>query len=152
MTANGNAVKIAIASKDENWDEPDWTQKVFHDSGRKFFSISKALNLMTFFQLSWEDVGNYLVSVSCNKDCAVIVVVWEHEDRQDNIINILKDQDWLPKPDQQVTWVKWHWGEVYGKSKAVWSKKIESGATLSFDRPANDLPISVFVVEGSQKI
>ena len=150
MTVNSEPMKIAIASATTNWYEPTWTIKVFHDSERAFDSISKNLDLMNFFQLSWEDVGNNSVLISCNVDCAAIVVAWEHSCRQDSIISLLTDQDWLLKTEQEVSWIGNDWPIEYGKSKAILSKGIAGGTNLTFSRPSNNLPISVFVVQGKK--
>lgn len=151
LTVNGEPRKIAIAIKGENMDEPTWTSKLFHDSAREINGISNDLDRSRFFQLSWEDVNDNLVSVSCNTNCAAIVVAWEHSSRQDNIIALLKDQDWILKNEQEVSWKNWEWTYVYGKSKAILAKKIGGGSTLSFSRPANDLPLSVFVIPGMKE-
>ena len=151
LSVNGKPMNRAVAAIEVNWNEPSWTSQLFHDSDRKIDSISKGLDLQNFFQLSWEDVNNDLVSVSCNTDCAAIVVAWEHNFRQDNLINILKDQDWLLKTEEQMSWVNnGGWSSENGKSKAVLSKGIVGGTILSFNRPLNDLPISVFVVQGKK--
>ena len=143
-------MKIATASTESNWHEPSWTSKLFHDSDRRIHNISKGLNLLKFFQLSWDDVDNNLVSISCHADCAVIVVAWEHNSRQDSILSILTDQGWLLKTEEEVSWVRNSWSYEYGKSKAVLSKGMAGGTTISFSRPLNDLPISVFVVQGKK--
>ena len=51
-----------------------------------------------------------------------------------------------------MTWVdSSDWRQVYyGESRAVLSKNVEAGTTLSFNRPANNLPITVFVVQGKK--
>ena len=102
-------MKIAIASTESNWDEPTWSPDLFYDSYRMINDISKDLDLQKFFQLSWEDVGNNSYSIFCNMDCAAIVVAWEHSSRQDSIISILTDQDWILKPEQDVSWVSNDW-------------------------------------------
>ena len=153
LTLNGSPAEIAIASKVESYYGygPVYTNKLFQDSDRKIDNISKELDELTFFQLSWEDVGNNSISVSCNMDCVVIMVAWENADRQDNFVSILKDHDWILKSEQQVSWRMVRWGyRVYGRSKAILSKKIKGGAILSFIRPENDLPVSVFVNQGKK--
>ena len=144
-------MKIEIAIKEGDEDEflpTSLTTELFYDSSREIDSISKDLDQLQFFQLSWGDVGNNSVEVFCNMDCVAIVVAWEHNDRQDNLINILGDQDWISRPEQHISWVEGYYSQIKGKSKAVFSKKIEGGTTLFFNRPANDLPVSVFVTQG----
>ena len=144
-------MKIEIASKEDEedkWLPTSSRTRLFHDSNIEIDSISKDLDQLHFFQLSWGDISNISVDVFCNIDCAAIVVAWEHNDRQDNLINILRGQDWILKPEQHISWVKGYYSQIKGKSKAVLSKKIEGGATLSFNRPPNDLPVSVFVTQG----
>ena len=127
MTVNGQAIEIAVASTKDDWNE-NWRSQIFHDSEGRFESISEELDKSNFFQLSWEDVNNNLVSVSCNTDCIVIVVAWEDIYRQDSLISILEEQDWILKEDQQVTWVESNWrGTYYGESRAVLSKNVEAG-------------------------
>lgn len=152
LTVNGQAMEIAIASTKEDWGE-NWRSQIFHDDeGGRFESITEELDKSNFFQLSWNDVNDNLVSVSCNTDCIVIVVAWEYSGRQDTIISILEEQDWILKEEQHVTWVdSSDWRQVYyGESRAVLSKNVEAGNTLSFNRPANNLPITVFVVQGKK--
>ena len=151
MTVNGEPRKVENATSEPSLDEPNLTSKLFHDSSREIDSISEDLYQKNFFRLSWKGVDNDLVSVSCNKDCAIIVVAWEHSSRQENLIPLLEHQDWILKEEQEVVWKDYDWSwsrDVYGKSKAVLAKKIEGGATLTFNRPVNDLPVSVFVVQG----
>ena len=152
MIVNGNKMKIEIIAKEPEWGS-NQTTKLFHDSVRRIDSISKDLDGSIFFQLSWEDVDSKSFSVSCNTGCAAIVVVWEHNDRQDNVIKNLKGQEWILKTEQQASWKKGYYGNyIYGNSTAVLSKKIEGGAIISFNRPANDLPLSVFVVQGMKNV
>ena len=156
LTVNGKPLEMETAKKEE-WEEEreydeliqtSWPSRLFYDDDRKIDSIPKDLDQSIFFQLSWENVDNTSVEVSCNKDCAAIVVVWEHNDREDNVIDILTGQNWILRSEQQASWVNGYYTKVKGKSNAVLSKKIDVGTTLSFNRPANDLPISVFVIQG----
>ena len=155
LTVNGKPVEMEIARKEEEWEAAydeltptSWSSTLFHDDNRRIDIIPKDLDQSIFFQLSWENVDNTSVEVSCNKDCAAIVVAWEHNDREDNVIDILTGQNWILRSEQQASWVNGYYTKVKGKSNAVLSKKIDVGTTLSFNRPANDLPISVFVIQG----
>ena len=55
---------------------------------------------------------------------------------------------------QKITWCEKCGGfeEKGGKSQEILSKGIQAGQTLSFDRPENDLPISILVVQGWYKL
>ena len=121
---------MAIASKTFNMYDRSWTSDLFYDSYRVIDSISKDLDKRNFFQLSWEDVGNNSVLISCNTDCAAIVVAWEHNSRQDSIISILTDQDWSLKTEQEVSWVSNDWEKGLPSLSAV---KILEGLTESLD-------------------
>ena len=125
--------------------------KLFSDNDMAIETISKELRESNLFQFNWKDVNRSSITVSCtSKDCAVVVVAWEHATRLGNITNILKIQGWLLKQEQQIRWKMWDWlqGDIYGQSKEVLSKSIQAGQALSFDRPGNDLPLSIFVVQG----
>ena len=142
VTVDGKSIEMVSAYK---------YSKLFSDNEREIETISKELKESSLFQLNWKDVNRSSITVSCNNDdCSVIVVAWEHATRLGNITNILKSQGWLLKYEQQITWSLRDWvsGYTYGQSKEVLSKGIQAGQTLSFDRPENDLPLSIFVVQG----
>ena len=142
MTVDGKSLDMLTAFE---------YSKLFSDNDMAIETISKELRESNLFQLNWNDVNSSSITVSCNnKDCAVIVVAWEHAARYGNITNILKSQDWILKYEQQLTWKAYNWleGNIYGQSNEVLSKGIQAGKAVSFDRPENDLPLSIFVVHG----
>ena len=142
VTVDGKSIEMVSAYK---------YSKLFSDNEREIETISKELKESSLFQLNWKDVNRSSITVSCNNDdCSVIVVAWEHATRLGNITNILKSQGWLLKYEQQITWSLRDWvsGYTYGQSKEVLSKGIQAGHAVSFDRPENDLPLSIFVVQG----
>ena len=98
--------------------------KLFTDNDKAIKKISKDLRELSLYQFSWNDVNRSSVSVSCDvKDCAVIVVVWEHAARQGNITTILETQGWLLQSQQKITWCeKCGWFEEKGgKSQEILS-------------------------------
>ena len=123
--------------------------KPFYDTFLKITSMSEVFQGSSLFQLSWNDVKNSSFTVFCSNDCVVIVAVWEYAGRRDNLIDTLQGDGWVLKKDQQIKWEKV--GE-YGKTKAVFSKTVQSNHSLSFSKPEKSLPISVFVVQGKLSI
>lgn len=120
--------------------------RIFKDYAMTISSISNDLLGSYLFQLEWEIVNSSSVSISCNRDCVVIVALWEHESRQDSLINSLQFDGWLLKNDQPIKGKK---DEKYVAAKAVLSQIIQANRSLSFSKHENSLPISVFVFEGN---
>ena len=119
--------------------------QIFLDSLIRMDSISKEIDGSTLFQLSWDDVGNSSVSISCGQDCVVIVALWEHDNRHDDLIDLLQLDGWMLRKEQQM---KWNRDGEYGNTRGVLSQIIQANNSISFSRPENSLPISVFVFEG----
>ena len=109
-------------------------------------NISKSLVGSDLFKFSRYGLNKSSISVSSDKDCAVIVAIWNKLERRAGLIELLRSEDWVLKNDVQVSWT--YNGRFYGKTKSVLSKKLEAGKTLSLTRPENYLPITIFVVEG----
>ena len=65
--------------------------------------ISKALVGSNLFQLPWDDKNNISVSATCHTKCAVIIAIWEHDNRQDRFINMLQVDGWMLKNDIQIS-------------------------------------------------
>ena len=124
---------------------------IFNDSVKRMDSIPHELEGTSFFQLSWNDVSETSISVSCNKNCVVIIVAWENESRLDNSTRMLNDQGWVLRRKEQITWRRGLNEFVYGKSKGIFTKRIPANSDIMFNRPENGLPISIFVVQGTIK-
>lgn len=76
--------------------------KIFSDSLLKIYNTSKELEGSILFQLAWDDLSNSSVSISCGKDCVVIVALWDHEYRQDSLMKLLQLNDWMLHKRQQI--------------------------------------------------
>ena len=131
--------------------------RIFVDKTMKISNISKELVGSYFYHLRWEEQTNTSISVSCDEDCAVILAIWEHEDRQDRMSRLLQSTDWISKKEQTLQWkdtVKYPWyiSTTTGKAKYIFSKTIRANQFLSFNKSENDLPISVFIAKGNVKI
>ena len=127
--------------------------RIFADKSMKISNISKELVGSYFYHLRWEDATNTSISVSCDEDCAVILAIWEHEDRQDEMTRLLQSTDWILKNEQKLEWkdtirYPWYISTTTGKAKYVFSKTIRANQLLSFNKSENTLPISVFVAKG----
>ena len=120
---------------------------VFNDDSMTISSISKELFGSYLFQLSWNDNSNSSISILCDKDCVVIVALWDHGNRQDNLISLLQQESWMLKKEQQIKWIK-NGGD--GVTKNVLSQIVKANNSLSFSKPENDLPLSVFVFQGKK--
>ena len=149
MTVNSKPIEATIAIEGS---------KIFHDVSITIDHISDMLYLQAsslFYRLSWKDTNQTSISVSCNKDCVVIVVLWEDETLHDSLQNDLMNQGWISKSGESMSWLKGYGEKVprleennYGDSKAVLSKRNQAGHTISIIRPENNLPLSIFLVEG----
>ena len=131
--------------------------RIFVDKTMKVSNISKELVGSYFYPLRWEDATNTSTSVSCDEDCAVILAIWEHEDRQDRMSRLLQSTDWISKKEQNLEWkdtVKYPWyiSTTTGKSKHICSKLIRANQLLSFNKSENSLPVSLFVAKGKVHI
>ena len=131
--------------------------RIFADKTMKISNISKQLVGSYFYHLRWEDATNTTISVSCDEDCAVILAIWEHEDRQDTMASFLQSTDWIPKKEQKIEWkdrIKYPWyiSTTTGKAKYIFSKTIRAHQILSFNKSENSLPISVFVAKGRVQV
>ena len=120
---------------------------VFNDDSMTISSISKELFGSYLFQLSWNDDSNSSISIFCDKDCVVIVALWDHGNRQDNLISLLQQESWMLKKEQHIKWIK---NGGYGVTKNVLSQSVKANNSLSFSKPENDLPLSVFVFQGKK--
>ena len=110
-------------------------------------SISKELGGSNLFQLNWYEYKSSAISVSCDKDCAIIVALWVDEDRQDRWIKSLQDNGWMLRHELEIEWQKSGTLE-YGKTKGVLSKSLQANFVFSFTNSEHSLPISVFVTQG----
>ena len=124
--------------------------KLFGDNTHQLFSISKLLVGSQLFKLSWDDRNDTSYSVSCDKSAGVIVAIWDYENRQDTMINLLQAEGWILKNEQPLWWRqrKPGWKYQYGKTRAIMSKNIQAGEIFSFIKPEKHMPISIFVVKG----
>ena len=104
--------------------------RTFIDNAMTISSLSKDLLGSYLFQLKWDLVNSSSVSISCDRDCVVIVALWEHESRQDSLIDSLQYDGWLLKNDQQIRWKK---DEKYVDIKSVLSQIIP-GNKITFAR------------------
>ena len=153
MTVNSKPIEASFAIEGS---------KIFHDMSMKIDHVSDILSQKSsksFYRLSWKDTNQTSISVSCQKDCVVIVVLWEDRTLQDILINDLKNKGWISKSEESMGWWKGYGGNVprlekdnYGGSKAVLSKRNTAGNTISFIKPENHLPLSIFVINGNVKI
>ena len=123
--------------------------KLFYDNLLSIRRFAKELSGSNLFQLSWDDSSHSNVSISCVKDCAVIVAIWEnlkYEDitRQSDLINILQSEGWILRSGLQIQGQN-SWTTLdNGKTIGIMSKTLQAGHKLSFNRHENDLPISVY--------
>ena len=150
MTINNKPIEATIAFEGT---------KIFHDAPMIIDQISDILSQKSsslFYRLSWKDTNQTSISVSCTKDCVVIVVIWEDETLQDTLRNNLMNQGWIYKIEESMGWWKGYGEKIprlekhnYGDSKAVLSKRNPAGTTISIIRPENDLPTSIFVIKGN---
>ena len=103
--------------------------RIFVDNAMTISSLSKDLFGLYLFELKWDLVNSSSVSISCDRDCVVIVALWEHESRQDSLINSFQFDGWLLKNDQQIRWKK---DEKYVDIKDVLSQMIQANKSTSF--------------------
>ena len=124
--------------------------QIFHDSERQLSRIPRVLRGSEMFQLSWNDVNNSSFSVSCVEKCEITVALWEHDNRQDILLNSLLANGWILKKGQQVAWKirRTNGYNEHGITKGVFSKIIPGNQTISFAKPEYDLPVSVFKMQG----
>ena len=120
---------------------------VFHDHSMRLSGISKDLSGSSLFHLSWYDVSNTSISVSCSKNCVLIVVVWKLQGRKNCLINQLQDEGWLLKDDQHISW-ELDGTMEHGETEGILSRTIPANYVFSFNKPENDLPLSIFIVKG----
>ena len=151
MTVNSKPIKPSFAIEGN---------KIFNDVSLKIDHISDNLlqfvghETSTFYKLSWKDTNQTSISVSCDKECVVITVLWEDETLQDSLRFDLLNQGWISKSEESMHWWKGYGEDVprvmynYGYSKAVLSKKNPAGHTISINRPENDSPLSIIVGKG----
>ena len=97
------------------------------------------------FQLNWNDVNNKSVSIFSDKDCAVIVAIYDQKNRRDSLIAVLQVEEWEVKKEIEI--IVGHENQ-HGRTKRVLSKSLKVGNELSFKVPENHMPITIFVVEG----
>ena len=112
---------------------------VFNDDSMTISSISKELFGSYLFQLSWNDNSNSSISILCDKDCVVIVALWDHGNRQDNLISLLQLESWMLRKEQKIKWIK---NGGYGVKKTYYHKS--SKLTIAF-RSANQKMIYHFL-------
>ena len=121
--------------------------KVFHDHSLRLFSISKELSGSNLFHLSWYDDSKTSISVSCDKNCVLIVVVWKLRSRRNGLISQLQGEGWSLKDDLQISW-ELDGSKEEGETEGILSKAIQAEYVFSFSKPENDLPLSILVVQG----
>ena len=153
MTVNSKPIEASFAIEGS---------KIFHDMSMKIDHVSDILSQKSsksFYRLSWKDTNQTSISVSCNIDCVVIGVFWEDETLQDSLRNDLMSKGWISKSEESMSWSKGYGEEVtrlerhnYGDSKTVLSKRNLAGHTISIIRPENDLPLSIFVINGNVQL
>ena len=140
VTVNGKAMESTIAETYED---------IFSDGFPTIENMTEALVGTKLFQLSWDDDTRSSITVTSNKNYAVLVAVWEHTDRVNGLINLLEAEGLAMKNDVEIWWndetVRWQ--SKYRKTKGILSKTLQTGDTFSFIRPENHLPISIFVIE-----
>ena len=124
-------------------------ERMFSDNSYTIQDISKPLLGADLYQLSWTDEKYSSIYVSSGKDAAIIVAIWEHEERQGVLMNLLQADGWTLKNDLQIRW-KAPWNE-FGKTKSILSRPLKAGRFLSFSIPENNLPASILVIEGRIK-
>lgn len=139
MTVNGNHIAKVNAI---------FGSTIFQEYSWRISSISDELRGSNLYELGWDNVNNSSVSVVCYEDCAVVVALWENENRQERLMSSLQYDGWIWKKEQKI---EFYDRVSFGKTKGVFSKAIKANQTLSFNKPENNLPISVFVVYGKLK-
>ena len=138
LTVNGKPASKSMAVKGT---------RVFHDHSMRLTSISKELSGSDLFHLSWYDDSKTSISVYCEKNCVLIVVVWKLRGRRNGLISQLQGEGWLLKDDLQISW-ELDGTKEHGETKGILSKTIPANYVYSFNKPENDLPFSIFVVQG----
>ena len=128
--------------------------KIFNDETITLSSISKELGGSTLFQMSWNDLSATIMTLSCKENCAIIVVLWEHENRQDDLMDTLQHEGWMLKKEQKISLMKKdkYGRQIQGTPKAVLSKAIQANLTVMMTKSKNSLPMSVFVTKGKQNM
>ena len=141
MTVNGNHIAKLNAI---------FGSTLFHEYSWRISRISEELRGSNLYELGWDNVNKSSISVVCYKDCAVVVALWENEHRHENLMSSLQYDGWIRKKEQNIEFYR-SAIEEFGKTKGVFSKAIKANSTISFDKPENNLPISIFVVQGKLK-
>ena len=117
----------------------------FRDKFLEIVIISKMLVGSKMFQLSWKDVNNRSISISSDKDCAVIVAIYDQENRRENLIDELEVAGWVVKKELEILVQN---ENLVGSTKRILSKSLKAGNELSFKVPENHMAITIFAVEG----
>ena len=128
--------------------------RLFSDNAYERKNQSKLIDENIWFKLSWKDVRSSSISVTSNEDLAVFLAIWELEERESSLINSLQDEGWFLKNELEIWWnyVDLSWKLHEGKTKAILVKLHQAGDTLSFNRPENHAPTSIFVLNRRLKL
>ena len=141
MKLNGEYISLAGASLGS---------KIFDDESKTLTILPKEFAGAYFAQLSWNDARNSSFSVSCSKACSVIVATWNRKAKniggEDQWRSRYQIDGWIFKKEQKLRWDGKYF--KYGESNAVISKTIPANHTLFFNKLDDDLPITMFVIQG----
>ena len=123
---------------------------IFNDESKTISTLSKELAGAYLAQLNWNDVRNSSFSVSCSKACSVIIAIWNGKTKnivgEDQWRNSYLADGWILKKEQELKWQAKY--QKSGETKAVISKTISANHTLLFNKVDDDLPITMFVIQG----
>ena len=126
---------------------------LFDDERKTISTLSKELAGSYLVQLSWNDVRSSSFSVSCSKDCSVIIAIWKGKSNNagsdDQWKNPYLTDGWILKKEQKLKWQEKH--HEPGETKGVISKTISANYTLFFKKIDDGLPITMFVIQGKKK-
>ena len=139
------------------------TAEIFDDTTDQIHKIPKRLVGSHLFQLSWKNGSKISLSFTASTDSTILLAIWEDDSnslkRDPGLeISLMYDGWSLRNEFDNELWRKSriHFDGshfvVHGKTLSILSKKIHSGQEISFNKPKNKLPISIFVVQGLLKL
>ena len=124
----------------------------FRDKFLEIEIISKMLVGSKMFQLSWNDVNSRSISISSDKDCTVIVAIYEQKNRRESLMNVLQVAGWEVKEELEILLNYENENDNgighYHRTKKILSTPLKAGIRLYFKVPENNMALTIFVVEG----
>ena len=116
--------------------------KLWKDRGYSISSINDELLGSILFQTN-HYVNSKTISIESNNNADIFIALYEEGNREGGLMEALQADQWTLQNGWYLEWSNKH------KLNKVWSKKINSGESVSFTSTKNRMTFAILIKEGN---